>query len=149
MKLCFQATKLMELFMPITKVIYRVFLRFQKLHFLGGSKQAFLGSLLKLSTETLFFQHSLLTITFSFAVKKSNIKVNLKVNFGGFQRGIFGIFVDTCNRNIVHLAFFENDNIFFGSEEKSNIGDAKMHFWGFQKGIFWILVDNCIRNIVF
>ena len=94
MKLCFQTTKLMELFMQITKVIYRVFLRFQKLQFFGGSKKAFLGSLLKLSTETWFFQHSLLTITFSFAVKKSNIKVNLKVNFGGFQKGIFGILMD-------------------------------------------------------
>ena len=73
--------------------------------------------------------------------------MNLKVNFGGFQKGIFGILVDTCNRNIVLLAFFDNDNIFFDSEEKSNIGDAKMHFWGFQKGIFGNLVNIFNRNI--
>ena len=78
--------------------------------------------------------------------KKLNIQ-DPKVHFWGFQKGIFGILVDICNRNIVLLAFFDNDNIFFDSEEKSNIGDAKMHFWGFQKGIFGNLVNIFNRNI--
>ena len=58
--------------------------------------------------------------------KKLNIQ-DPKVHFWGFQKRIFGILVNICNRNFVLLAFFDNDNIFFDSEEKSNIEDAKMH----------------------
>ena len=80
-------------------------------------------------------------------MKKKLTFQDQKVHFWGFQKGIFGILVDICNRNIVSWALFDNDNIFFDSEEKSNIGDAKMHFWGFQKGIFGNLVNIFNRNI--